>query len=166
MAEPYLSELKIFGFNFAPRGWAQCDGQLLPINTNQALFSLLGTTFGGDGRVTFGLPELRGRVPMHKDSGFNLGANGGAETVALITAEIPAHTHTVKASAATVNEISPSDKLWASGAAEQGFHSSADNTMNAAAVSNNGGGQAHENRMPYLAINICIALQGLFPSRN
>ncbi len=166
MATPYLSEIKIFGFNFPPLGWAQCNGQLLSIASNSALFSLLGTTYGGDGRTTFGLPDFRGRVPMHVGTGFNLGSQAGVEAVSLIAAQIPAHTHTVKASAATVDQTSPSGNLWGSGAAEQGFNAAGGGAMNAGAISNTGSGQPHENRMPYLVLNICIAVQGIFPSRN
>lgn len=164
---PYLSEIQIFAFDFAPRGWAQCNGQILPINQNQALFSLLGTNYGGNGQTTFGLPNLQGRVPMHIDSGFAQGQVGGAEQHTLNITEIPAHTHTLSASGGNVNQPSPGGNLWGKGAQGKAFTNVAANgTMNAGSIGNAGGNVAHENRSPYLVLNYCIALQGVFPSRN
>jgi len=176
MAEPFLSEIRIMGFNFAPRGWAQCDGQILPINQNQSLYSLLGTTFGGDGRTTFGLPDLRGRAPIHVGqlqggSQRNLGSKSGEATHTLVTAEIPAHSHPAAASGANATTGMPMDQLFAIPTAGGGTpfaeqSSTPDVSMRNNMIVNEGGGQAHNNMQPYLALNFCIALQGTFPSRN
>jgi microcystin-dependent protein len=165
MSEPFLSEVKIVSFNFAPRGWAFCNGQLLPINQNQALFSLLGTTYGGNGQTTFALPNLQGRIPIHFGNGHTLGEAGGAESHTLITSEMPAHTHTFSASNATPNQGTPAGNMWAS---NSGAYSSAqpDAIMNPASISNTGGSQPHTNVQPYLVLNFIIALQGIFPSQN
>lgn len=172
MSEPFLSEIRIMSFNFPPRGWAQCNGQLLPINQNQALFSLLGTTYGGDGRVNFALPDLRGRVPFHMGGGYSLGQRGGEETHTLSTAEMPTHTHTltgnnaVVGAGATATVVSPLGSYWAN-TGKSIFSSSPPNSqMSPQTVSTVGGGQGHENREPYLTLNFCIALQGIFPSQN
>jgi microcystin-dependent protein len=166
MADPFLSEIRIFSFSFAPRGWAQCNGQLLPINQNQALFSLLGTTYGGDGRVNFGLPDLRGRVSMHNGSGFTLGQRGGEEAHTLIISEMPTHTHQAFASGNGPTVTSPTSNFWASNTGFTPYGSVANTAMSAQSLSNTGGSQAHENRSPYLTLNYCIALQGIFPSPN
>jgi len=166
MAEPFLSEIRIFSFNFAPRGWAQCNGQLLPINQNQALFALLGTTYGGNGTTNFALPEMRGRVPMHVGGGLVLGQRGGEETHTLSVNETPSHTHQAKASANAPTVAPPTGNFWASNTGFTPYGSAADTTMATAAVGNTGGSQAHENRSPYLTLNCCIALQGIFPSPN
>jgi microcystin-dependent protein len=168
MAEPFLSEIRIMSFAFAPKGWALCDGQLLPINQNQALFSLLGTTYGGDGRVNFALPNLQGRVPIHMGSGHTLGERGGEQGHTLSISEIPTHTHTANATTATATTNVPgntvvlaqstSAQLYTSPA---NFVAMAQNTL--AAV---GGSQAHLNMQPYLVLNFCIALQGIFPSQT
>ncbi len=165
-SDPFLSEIQIFAFNFAPRGWAQCSGQLLPINQNQALFALLGTTYGGNGQTTFALPDLRGRVPFHIGNGFDQGQQDGSESHTLTTLEIPSHTHIAVASSASANQSSPVGNTWASNAAAPPFKNTNNATMNAAAIGITGGNQPHENRMPYLVMNYCIALQGIFPSRN
>jgi microcystin-dependent protein len=171
MSEPFLAEIRIFGFNFAPRGWATCDGQILPINQNQALYSLLGTTYGGDGRTTFGLPELRGRVPLHEGSGTGLsnrtlGAGGGIEQVTLTTSQMPSHLHTLQATTNPADSRSPSSKVSAT--AIDDLYGVPEDLVNSAsgAVAATGGNQAHQNMQPYLVLNFCIALQGLFPSRN
>jgi microcystin-dependent protein len=165
MAEPFLSEIRIMSFNFAPKGWALCDGQLLPINQNQALFSLLGTTFGGDGRVNFGLPDLRGRTPIHVGSGHTLGERGGEQAHTLSIAEIPTHTHRVMASSAAASDNIPSNTLVL---AQSGFDAyrppSNPAAMNPGTVANVGGSQAHLNMQPFLTLSFCIALQGIFPS--
>ena len=165
-SDPYLSEIQIFAFDFAPRGWAQCSGQVLPIAQNQALFSLLGTTYGGNGQTTFALPDLRGRVPLHTGIGFAQGQTGGEEVHTLTVQEIPSHTHAVTASSATANETSPVGNIWAKGDTAPPYKNTSNAAMNAGAMGYSGGNQPHENRMPYLAINYCISLQGIFPSRN
>lgn len=172
MSEPFLAEIRIVGFNFAPRGWAFCDGQILPINQNQSLYSLIGTIYGGDGRTSFALPDMRSRTPIH--TGSSGGANhpegqkSGEETHTLTAAEMPPHKHVLSASVSNADSDSPSGTSW--GKSKENLYSSftAANSQNMAAnlLSNAGGGQAHENMQPFLAMNFCIALQGLFPSRN
>ena len=169
MAEPFLSEIRIMSFVFAPKGWALCNGQLLPINQNQALFSLLGTTFGGDGRVNFALPDLRGRVPIHVGSGHTLGERGGEQAHTLSIAELPTHTHVLNASSQAGNApvpSGPSGNLLAS--TPNQIYGPATNLVatNAASVTNVGGSQAHLNMQPFLTLSFCIALQGIFPSPN
>ncbi len=167
MAEPFLAEIRLVGFNFAPRGWAFCDGQILPINQNQSLYSLLGTTYGGDGRTSFALPDLRGRTPIHKSDGHALGQKSGAETVTLTAAEIAAHSHAVKAVSVDGNNNNPIGGLLADEADVWRNPSAGSMTaLRSGTVTNAGGGQAHNNMQPYLAVNFCIALRGLFPSRN
>jgi microcystin-dependent protein len=165
MSQPFLSEIRIVSFNFAPRGWALCNGQLLPINQNQALFSLLGTTYGGDGRVNFALPNLQSRIPIHFGNGHTLGEIDGQESHTLIASEMPSHTHTFSASNATPNQGTPAGNMWAS---NTGAYSNAspDSSMNPASISNIGGNQPHTNLQPYLVLNFIIALVGIFPSRN
>jgi len=166
MAEPFLAEIRIMSFNFAPKGWAFCDGQLLPINQNQALFSLLGTTYGGDGRLNFGLPDLRGRVSLHMGNGHTLGERGGEQAHTLSISEIPTHTHTLQASATPGNTpISTNNVL--SSAQGQLFGPAANLTsLTPGTVTNVGGSQAHLNMQPFLTLSFCIALQGIFPSQN
>lgn len=166
MSEPFLAEIKIVSFNFPPKGWAFCNGQLLPINQNQALFSLLGTTYGGDGRVNFALPDFRGRVPLHVGNGHILGERGGEEAHTLTMTEMPAHIHQVSCNTAAGNLPNGSNNFWSSLAAQPYTAVAPNATMNPAAVTNAGGSQAHENRSPYLVLNFIIALQGIFPSRN
>lgn len=170
MSEPFLAEIRIVGFNFAPRGWAFCDGQILPINQNQSLYSLLGTTYGGDGRTTFALPDLRSRTPIHRSGGHRLGQKSGAETVTLTAAEMPAHTHTAKASSSTGNQVSPAARVLAAVAAPDLAYAdpaaATTTALRSGTVTNAGGGQAHDNMQPYLTLGFVIALQGLFPSRN
>jgi len=162
---PYISEIRIMSFGFAPKGWAQCNGQLLPINQNQALFSLIGTTYGGDGRTTFGLPNLQGRIPLHTGGGFELGSMGGEQAHTLTVGEIPMHTHTVSASSVDGDSPLPAGNYL--GAADN-FYAPPVNavSLQQATVSNAGGGQPHDNMQPYLVLNYCIALQGIFPSQN
>jgi microcystin-dependent protein len=162
--EPFLGQLMVVTFTFAPKGWAMCNGQLLPINQNQALFSLLGTTFGGDGRVNFALPDLRGRVPIHAGGGYTLGQRGGEETHTLILSELASHNHPLIASTNTASQASPANAYPASNGTSA-FGSQPTGAL-ATAVSSIGGGQAHENRPPYLVLNVVIALQGIFPSQN
>jgi microcystin-dependent protein len=163
MAEPFLSELRIMSFVFAPKGWALCNGQLLPINQNQALFSLLGTTFGGDGRVNFALPDLRGRVPIHVGSGHTLGEKGGEQAHTLSIAELPEHTHVLNASGSDANTNLPLNDLFANAANAYGPSVSL-TTLDPATNTNTGGSQAHLNMEPFLTLSFCIALQGIFPS--
>ena len=166
MAEPFLSEIRIFSFSYNPQGWAKCDGQLLPINQNQALFSLLGTTYGGNGQTNFGLPDLRGRVPMHVGNGLVLGQKAGEETHTVIASEMAAHTHQVKASGDGPTVTPPTNNYWASNTGFTPYGTAGDTAMSPQAIGNTGGSQPHENRSPYLTLNFCIALQGIFPSRN
>jgi len=167
MAEPFLSEIRIFSFNFPPKGWATCSGQLLPINQNQALFALLGTTYGGNGQTNFALPDLRGRVPIHEGSGHTLGESGGQAAHTLTTSEMPTHNHLPNANSADGALQSPTGNFLGSNS-ERPYTADAVNlvAMNPTGTSNVGGSQAHENRMPGLALNFCIALQGIFPSQN
>ena len=165
MAEPFLSELRIMSFNFAPKGWALCNGQLLPINQNQALFSLLGTTYGGDGRVNFALPDLRGRTPIHVGGGHTLGERGGEQAHTLTMSELPAHTHVLNASSSDANTSLPGNDLFANAANAYGPAASL-TTLNSATNTNVGGSQGHDNMQPFLTLTFCIALQGIFPSPN
>jgi microcystin-dependent protein len=166
MSEPFIAEVKIISWNFPPKGWAFCNGQLLPINQNQALFSILGTTYGGDGRVNFALPNLQGSMPVHVGQGIILGQRGGEQAHTLITSELPQHNHTVVGSN-TNPPTSPTalGNLWSANNAKP-FAASATGLMNPAGVLNAGGSQPHENMSPYLVLNFIIALQGIFPSRN
>ncbi len=169
MAEPFLGELRIFSFGFPPRGWATCGGQLLPINQNQALFSLLGTTFGGDGRVNFSLPDNRGRTPIHVGNGHTLGERAGEQAHTLNIAEIPTHTHTLRASSVGSSTNVPSNTTpWGNTAPSNVYNGAGSNlvAMNTAVISNVGGSQPHLNMQPFLVLNFCIALQGIFPSPN
>lgn len=172
MSDPYIGEIKIVAFNFAPQGYAQCNGQLLPINQNQALFSILGTTYGGDGRTTFALPDLRGRVPIHWGSGagisVTLGQKSGEENHTLITAELPAHTHQMFGSNQNETQTSTDGNYLATHTTNNAYAPSntANSTMVNNEVTNTGGGQGHNNMQPFLVLNIIIALQGLFPPRN
>ena len=170
MSNPFIAELRIMSFNFPPRGWAQCNGQTLPINQNQALFSLLGTTYGGNGVTTFALPNLQSRVPIHMGNGFLLGQSGGAVAHTLSVAELPAHNHGVTASndANTANATAAANNFFGKPTDDSTvfFSGAGDAAMNAGAVSATGGSQPHENRQPYSVLNICIALQGIFPSQN
>src|SRR5688572_24674173 len=163
MAEPFLSEIRIMSFVFAPRGWALCNGQLLPINQNQPLFSLLGTTFGGDGRVNFALPDLRGRTPIHVGSGHTLGERGGEQAHTLSIAELPTHTHVLTGSSNPSTAFNPTTSPGALvyGKAPQQIYGPANQlvAMNPASVTNTGGSQAHLNMQPFLTLSFCIALQ-------
>jgi microcystin-dependent protein len=165
MAEPFVSEIRLMSFQFAPKGWALCDGQLLPINQNQALFSLLGTTYGGDGRVNFALPDLRGRVPLHAGGGHALGERGGEQAHTLSIAEIPTHVHQLRASSDDGNVPVPPAAVLASAAPNALYGPPEDLTpLASGSAANAGGSQAHLNMQPFLTLSFCIALQGLFPS--
>ena len=172
MSEPFVAEIRIFGFNFAPKGWAFCDGQLLPIAQNTALFSLLGTTYGGNGQTTFALPDLQDRSPMQPGQGPGLtdrfeGETSGAETVTLATAEIPSHTHGLGASNTPGDTpIAVGDTLARATGAYQSNAAQNLVQMHAQGLASAGGGQPHDNRQPYLVLNFCIALQGVFPPRS
>lgn len=166
MAEPFLSEIRIMSFGFAPRSWAQCNGQLLPINQNQALFSLLGTTFGGDGRVNFALPNLQGRTPIHVGQGHTLGEQGGEQAHTLSIAEIPTHTHVANATNTAGTAIIPAGNLLAGSPNQLYIQPQNLVALNAGTLANVGGSQAHLNMQPFLTLNFCIALQGIFPSPN
>ncbi len=165
MAEPFLSEIRIFSFGFPPRGWAMCDGQLLPINQNQALFSLLGTTYAGDGRVNFGLPDLRTRTPIHSGNGHTLGERGGEQSHTLSIPQIPSHTHVLGGASEGGDTPLAAGNLLGAAAGLYGQPQNLTSLL-PATVSNVGGSQAHENMQPYLTLNFCIALQGIFPSQN
>ena len=166
----FLSEIRLVAFDYAPNGWAECNGQLLPINQNQALFALLGTTYGGDGQTTFALPDLRGRVPMHVGSGHDLGEKGGEDAHTLSSAEAPQHTHQANASNSNANANAAAAGILAvsQGTIYLNPNQTSPNltTLNSATVSNVGNGQAHVNMQPYLTMTFMIALQGIFPSRN
>ncbi|GAB4123564.1 MAG: tail fiber protein [Wenzhouxiangellaceae bacterium] len=166
MSEPFLAEIRMVGFNFAPRGWAFCDGQILPINQNQSLYSLLGTTYGGDGRTSFALPDLRGRTPIHVGNGHREGQKSGEETHTLAVNEMPQHTHSAMATNSPSAGDDPTGRVLGQAASNVYAGHSASTGMGANMVTNAGGGQAHNNMQPYLSVNFCIALQGLFPSRN
>jgi microcystin-dependent protein len=167
MAEPFLSEVRIMSFVFAPKGWALCNGQLLPINQNQALFSLLGTTFGGDGRVNFALPDLRGRTPIHVGSGHILGERGGEQAHTLSIAEIPTHVHVASACSAPATTAVPAagSTALATSVNYEAYRAPTSLTsMSPGTITNTGGSQAHLNMQPFLTLSFCIALQGIFPS--
>lgn len=175
MSEPFIAEIRMFGFNYAPRGWAQCNGQIMQIAQNSALFSLIGTTYGGNGTTTFGLPNLQGRAALHWGQGPGLssrsiGQTGGTANVTLSQAQIPQHTHAVNASANNADQASPTNNAWATGVVGRGnvnlYSSTTDSTMNPAALSPAGGNQPHDNMPPYLVMNFCMAIQGIYPSRN
>ena len=165
MAEPFLSEIRLCSFGFAPQGWALCNGQLLPINQNQGLFSLLGTTYGGDGRVNFALPDFRGRTPIHVGSGHTLGERGGEQAHTLTLAELPTHLHQLSASSDKATAFTPTTSLVL---AEAAVYSEPTSLVAASPQSsgNVGGSQAHLNMQPFLTLTFCIALQGIFPSPN
>jgi microcystin-dependent protein len=172
MPDPFIGEIRMFGFGFAPQGWAQCNGQLLPIADNAALFSLLGTTYGGDGQTTFALPDLRSRVPVGQGQGpglssYGQGQAGGTETVTLAAAQMPGHTHPVTASTSAADSGQPAGRTLARSAGHTyTARPGASTVMNAAMLGHTGGSQPHGNIQPYLAVNFCIATEGIFPSRS
>jgi microcystin-dependent protein len=173
MGTPYLSEIKIMSFNFAPKGWATCNGQTLPINQNQALFSLLGTMYGGNGQTTFALPNLQGRVPIHIGSNFNVqGETGGEQNHTVIQSEMPTHPHALNASTQQANQatlLTPpgnTPNILAAVTGNQYAPAASLTSLEPSTVTNTGGSQPHVNMQPYLVLNFCIALQGVFPSRN
>lgn len=176
MADPFVGEIRIFPFNFAPKGWAWCNGQLLPISQNTALFALLGTTYGGDGKSNFALPDLQGRAPMHSGQGpglslHDLGETAGSDTVTLIASELPAHSHQARGNAGTGSNESPAGALWAYPRGRRTGNAYTDQFTNLKSMSNQaiapaGGSQPHNNLQPYLTMYFCIALQGVFPPRT
>jgi len=173
MSEPFIGQIMTVGFNFAPRGWALCNGQLLSISQNTALFSLLGTTYGGNGQTTFALPDLRGRMPVHQGQGPGLsnrvmGEASGQETVTLLTAQMPQHTHMVNAQSSPGNSTNPTNNYPATSSARDNIYSNAmpNATMNPGEIGVAGGSQPHDNMPPYLVINFIIALEGIYPSRS
>ena len=165
MAEPFLSEIRIMSFNFAPKGWALCNGQLMPINQNQPLFSLLGTTFGGDGRVNFALPDVQGRTPIHVGSGHTLGERGGEQAHTLSIAEMPQHVHVMNGSATNADVVSPTDNVVAQSSQLYGPAAQLA-TLDPSTNGNAGASQPHTNLQPFLTLTFCIALIGIFPSPN
>jgi microcystin-dependent protein len=167
MSSPYIGEIRMFAGNFAPVGWAFCNGALIAIDQNSALFQLIGTTYGGDGQNTFALPNLQSRVPVHVGPGFALGQTGGAETVTLTTSQIPAHTHVPQCQSGGGSLASPQGGLWASDTALNQYDSNAPSVaMNPAAVGSAGGSQPHDNMIPFLTINFILSLFGIFPSQT
>ncbi|RNB89478.1 phage tail protein [Brevibacillus fluminis] len=165
MSEPFLGEVKMFGFSAPPRGWMPCDGRLLPINQNQALFAILGTTYGGNGVNTFALPDLRGSVPVQQGNGISLGESAGEEAHTLTQAEMPAHTHLLYCNEGEGNDKVASGNTWAKNAINP-YGTTVDSTMSSQALGQSGQGQAHTNMQPYVVTNYCIAVQGIFPPRN
>ncbi|PLY01015.1 MAG: phage tail protein [Desulfuromonas sp.] len=171
MSEPFVGEIRMFAGNFAPRGWAYCDGQLLAVSQNDALFSLYGTIYGGDGRTTFGLPDLRGRLPIHAGTGpglspRRLGEKAGGENVTLTTNQLPSHSHTGQFSSASGNEANPADNYPAASPSIRNYRPTAPSAdMSGTAVNSVGGSRQHTNLMPYLCVNYIIALVGIYPSR-
>lgn len=168
MATPFMGEVKLISWNFAPKGWAFCNGQFLPINQNQALFSLLGTTYGGNGQTTFALPNMQGRVPIHVGAGFVQGQMAGEVAHTVTMSEMPAHNHFVNATTNKATTATPSSAVVLAQSTGANLYAAASNAtpMDPRAASNVGGSQAHTNQQPYLVINFIIALQGIFPSRN
>lgn len=172
MADPFVSEIRIFSFNFAPKGWAFCNGQILPISQNTALFSLLGTTYGGNGASNFALPDMQGRTPMHPGQGpglslHDLGEMGGSETVTLLESEIPSHSHTLSVASLNSQSTTPVNNSLGRGNPVRVYTSGSPATaMGANSIATAGGGLPHNNMMPYLTMSFCIALQGVFPARS
>jgi len=167
MSGPFIGEIRMFAGNFAPAGWAFCNGAIIPIDQNDALFNLIGTTYGGDGQTTFALPNLQSRVPIHVGPGFALGQSGGTETVTLTTSQIPAHSHVPQAFTDPGNLSSPSGGVWASSSPSTLYDNTAPNiAMASSAIGSSGGSQPHDNMIPFLVINFILSLFGVFPSQT
>jgi len=172
MSSPYIGEIRMVGFNFAPVGWAFCNGALVPISENDTLFNLIGTTYGGDGVNTFALPNLQSRIPIHAGQGAGLSSNrvlgevGGVESVTLTTQQIPLHTHPAQANSGSGNQATPNNGVWAD-SGQSGYATGAGSlAMKSTLIANSGGSQPHDNMMPYLTINFIISLYGIFPTQN
>jgi microcystin-dependent protein len=167
MSQPYVGEIRLFAGNFAPAGWLFCEGQLLAISENDVLFSLIGTTYGGDGQNTFALPDLRGRVPAHNGSGFTLAQSGGVEQVTLTQGQIPAHTHALLATTSIASDTNPAGRIPAQASTFDPYQTaSANSAMAPQSISGTGGSQPHNNFQPYLCLNFIISLFGIYPSQN
>lgn len=169
MAQPYVGEIRMFGGNFAPAGWAFCDGQLMPISENETLFQVIGTTYGGDGQSTFALPDLRGRVPVHQGNGYTLAQTGGVEQVTLTINQMPVHTHTARCSSGGANtSANPLNAVWNISDAQQYATSAVapNATMNPAALAISGSSQPHDNMLPFIGLNFILSLFGLFPTQT
>jgi microcystin-dependent protein len=168
MSSPFIGEIRMFGGNFAPAGWAFCDGSLIPISENDTLFTLIGTTYGGDGETTFALPNLQSRIPIHQGPGFTLGQTGGVESVTLTTNQIPSHSHVPQANNAAGTQASPANGLWASTSPSINNYSNVAPSLNMdpAAIGISGGSQPHDNMVPFLAVNFILSLFGIFPSQT
>ena len=169
MSDQYIGEVRMFGGNYAPVGWVFCNGQLLNISQYEALYALIGTTYGGDGQTTFAVPDLRGRLPIHMGNGYLLGQTGGTEQVTLVSSQLPAHTHVPNASSATAASASPENAFWATSSASNvtPYSTKAPNaTMNPALISPVGGNQPHDNMMPFVTVSFIIATEGVYPSQN
>jgi microcystin-dependent protein len=169
MGQPYIGEIRMFGGNFAPAGWMSCEGQLLPISENDALFNLIGTTYGGDGQTTFALPDLRGRIPVHEGPGYLLGQMAGVEMVTLTLAQVPPHNHPLVGSASNATTTSPTGNVPGTGADVTVLAYGTDNpptTLATQSVSPQGGSQPHDNFQPYLCVNFIISLYGIYPTQN
>lgn len=166
MSMPFVGEIRVFAGNFAPQGWMFCDGQLLSIAQNTVLFTLIGTTYGGDGQTTFALPDLRGRIPVHQGAGLVIGGKDGAEQVTLTSAQLPAHGHALQATAADGTSADPTNNVWAESDARTFSTAAPDGSMSATSLGSAGGGQPHANMMPFVGLNFIISLFGIFPSQN
>jgi microcystin-dependent protein len=166
MSDPFIGEIRMFGGNFAPVGWAICNGALMAIDQNTALFTLIGTTYGGDGQTTFALPDLQGRIPMHNGNGFVIGEKGGAESVTLTTNQIPAHNHAASVSSLGAVSRDPAGHVWAAWNSKQFSDQPSDGAMNPGAIANAGGSQPHDNMVPFVVINFIISLFGIFPTQT
>lgn len=166
MSDPYIGEIRVVGFNFAPQGWALCNGQLLSIAENTALFQLLGTTYGGDGQNTFALPNLQGRIPFHQGNSFVIGSIAGTETITLTATQMPAHTHLLAANSSPGTQAAPTSGYWAQSSLGAYSTEATANSMAATAIGNTGGSQPHDNMPPFLVVNFVISLFGIFPTQN
>ncbi len=166
MSNPFVGEIRMFGGSFAPAGWAFCDGQLMPISENDTLFNLIGTTYGGDGQETFGLPDLRGRLPIHQGAGLVIGESSGVETVTLTINQIPIHSHVPLCNSGNGTSTTPNSSVWAKSADSTPYTTPQNTPMNPAALTSAGGSQPHENMMPYLTVSFIISLFGIFPTQS
>lgn len=167
MSSPFIGEIRMFAGNFAPVGWAFCDGSLIPISENDALFNLIGTTYGGDGQNTFALPNLQSRIPVHVGPGFALGQTGGVESVTLTVSQIPAHSHVPQCNSGTGNQAAPTAGVWAQPSLGADYSSTAPSLpMDPAAIGSSGGSQPHDNMVPFLVVNFILSLFGIFPSQT